>query len=959
MFGMPQIEASAEHAAQAAEARSQKGWDRRTALRFLGTNIALLAASCGKPYEEIVPYVRMPERLVPGIPLRFATSLELGGFGRGVLVTSQEGRPIKIEGNPLHPASLGATDIFAEAELLNLYDPERAQTVRQNGAIASWGEFLRAWQAQLNEHRNDGGASLRLLTGPITSPTLLKQIADLKKQFPHLHWHAYDPAEDSAARAGTQIAYGKQIESLPNFRDADVIVTLDADPIGAGPHQIAFARSFGERRRPRRGGAAMPRLYAIESVPTLTGANADHRLASHPGGVSTFAIELARRLGGSVPEMELAPERRHFADVLLRDLKAHQGRSLIFAGRSQPPAIHALVHWINAQLKAPISYIETPLKSTEQTGLKPLTESLDKGEVRSLIIMGCNPAYDVAAELNFGTVVEKAQFRAYCGLQANETAALCEWLLPVSHLLESWSDIRALDGTASIVQPLIAPLYDTRTAHQLIAMFGGAFDASSYDLVRETWRLATNGQDFEEWWRRALHDGAIPGTAAAPAQLGAPQIPNLSPSKPAEGITLVLAPDPSLWDGRYATNAWLQECPKPFTKQVWGNALSLNAEDAAAIGARDGDVIRLTRDSRHVDVPLHIQSGQARGVAGLTLGYGRTEAGPIGGGIGANAYILRDEASPWVLDHVGLTWAGGKEHLLKATAVTKLDDQDKDLYPVLTLEQLPGASLAHGYEHKPTLFPAWPRKEPAWAMVIDNTACIGCNACVIACQAENNIPAVGPEEVSWGRIMHWIRIDLYHGGRASGMNEAIAGFNPVPCMHCEKAPCEPVCPVAASVHDDEGLNVQVYNRCIGTRFCQANCPYKVRRFNWFGYADGQEFGNLGAESLKAAKNPNVTVRARGVMEKCTYCVQRISQARRTAEKENRDIREGEVVTACQAACPTRAIMFGDLMRKESEVSKLQAEPQHYALLGHLGTQPRTTYLARVRNPNPELHGGIG
>jgi molybdopterin-containing oxidoreductase family iron-sulfur binding subunit len=928
-------------------------------LQFLGANIALVASGCGKPPEEIVPYVKMPERLVPGIPLQFATTLELCGYGRGVLVTSQEGRPTKIEGNPLHPGSLGASDIFTEAEIFNLYDPERSQTVRQNGAIGSWEDFLSAWQPELYAHRADGGKGLRLLTGNVTSPTLLRQIGDLQTQFPNMIWHAYEPAEDSAARAGMQMAYGTRLEALPNFTEADVILTLDADPLGAGPHQIVFARGFSGRRHPRKGGPDLCRLYSVESAPTLTGANADHRLTLPPGGVSAFAAELARGLGGNVPAGGLTAEQQHFAEAVLRDLKAHRGRSLVFAGRTQPPEIHALAHWINAQLKAPITYIGTPVQSRAQLGLKALAASLNAGEVRSLIVIGCNPAYDAPGDLDFAKAVAKAAFRAHWGLYVNETAALCSWHLPASHALEGWSDLRAIDGTASIVQPLIGRLYDTATAHELIAIVGGALDASPYDLVRQTWQPAANGQDFEQWWRQALHDGVIPATKAAPAQLNAPQFPNLAASHPADGSTVVLAPDPCLWDGRFATNAWLQECPKPLTKQVWGNSLTLNGDDASAIGAQDGDLIRVSRGNRHIDVPLRILAGHAAGVASLSLGYGRTKAGIIGSGIGANAFVLRDEAAPWVLDNAGLARIGGRQDLVQATVATAIEGLGEELYPVLTSGQLPEASLGRGYEREPTLFPAWPRQEPAWAMVIDNTACIGCNACVIACQAENNVPIAGPEEVGWGRIMHWIRIDLYTERPATGSHETILGFNPVPCMHCEKAPCEPVCPVAASVHDNEGLNVQVYNRCIGTRFCQANCPYKVRRFNWFGYADGQQYGNLGAEILKAGKNPNVTVRARGVMEKCTYCVQRISQARRTAEKENREIAEGEVITACQAACPTRAIAFGDLMKKDAEIGKLRAEPQHYALLGHLGTQPRTTYLARVRNPNPELERGAG
>ncbi len=955
---MPPLELHPENA----PAGTGTGWNRRNALKLLGANIALLAAGCGKPREEIVPYVKMPERLIPGIPLRFATTLEFSGYGRGAVVVSREGRPTKIDGNPLHPGSLGATDVFAEAEILNLYNPDRSQTARLNGEISSWEEFIGAWQAELAAHRTNGGAGLRLLTGHVTSPALLHQIGELQKQLPKMVWHSYEPAEDGAARAGMQMAFGgRQLEALPNFGNADAVVTLDADPIGAGPHQIAFARSFSERRHPRKNGPAPLRLYAVESAPLLTGASADHRLALPPDGIAAFAAELARGLGANFPAAGLTQQQQRFADTVLGDLKAHQSRCLVLAGRSQPPQIHALVHWINAQLKAPIVYIDSPVKSLAQPGLKELTASLNGGEVNSLIVAGCNPVYDAPGSLGFAAAIKKAPFRVHFGLHANETAAACQWHLPASHNLESWSDLRAIDGTASVVQPLIEPIYDTKTVHELIALIGGAFSASPYDLVRQTWEPAAKGEDFETWWRRALHDGIIEATKFPAVDPGAPQLPSLPPpAAPAHrGVTLVLSPDPCLWDGRFAENAWLQECPKPLTKQVWGNGLSLNSKDAAALGATDGDLIRISRDNRWLDAPLRIQDGHAPGVAGLTLGYGRTHAGVIGSGVGANANLLRDEATPWVLTNVELKRVGGRQNLAMATAVTVLEGDYRDLYPILSLKQLPDASLAKNYEHEPTLFPAWARQEPAWGMVIDNTPCIGCNACVIACQAENNIPPVGPEEVEWGRIMHWIRIDLYRTAEASGGDEAIGGFNPVPCMHCEKAPCEPVCPVAASIHDDEGLNVQVYNRCVGTRFCQSNCPYKVRRFNWFGYADGQEYGNLGAESLKAGKNPNVTVRARGVMEKCTYCVQRISEARRTAEKENRQIRDGEVVTACQSACPTKAISFGDLMKKEAEVSKLQAEPQHYALLGHLGTQPRTTYLARVRNPNPVFERGEG
>ena len=701
----------------------------------------------------------------------------------------------------------------------------------------------------------------------------------------------------------------------------------------------------------------MLRLYAVEPMPTLTGANADHVVTVAPSDMERVACEIGRRLGAAVPDPMLSGPLSAFTDAVFNDLHSHYGRGLLLAGPTLSPEVQGLVVWINAKLNAPVVYLDPVAGSNEQPGLRELAESLNAGQVKTLIVIDCNPVYDAPADLDFKDALQKAEFRAHLSQIADETSALCDWHLPASHALESWSDLRALDGTASIVQPLIEPLYDTRTGHELIAILSGSSGAKSYDLVRDTWRSHASKDAFDGWWKKVLEDGVIPDTVSQPVDPGEPAVPEIKALKQSEGISLVLSPDPSLLDGRYAPNAWLQECPKPFTKQVWGNSLGMGKADAAKFGLAKGDRVRLTRGARQLEVPVLIGEGHADGIASLTFGYGRTAAGDIGTGVGANAFALRETTAPWVLDQIKIEKLSRSEDFAIATAVTRLNAATKDLFPVLTLAGLSSADLKRNQESQPSLLPQSPRPEPAWAMVIDNTACIGCNACVIACQAENSIPVVGPEEIEWGRIMHWIRIDAYEQDNGPGQTRVV-GFEPVPCMQCEKAPCEPVCPVAASIHDSEGLNVQVYNRCVGTRFCEANCPYKVRRFNFFGYADGQEYKNLGAEVLHAQKNPDVSVRARGVMEKCTYCVQRISRARREAEKENRPIRDGEVVTACEAACPTRAIHFGDL-DQNSEVRRLRSEPQHYALMGDLGTRPRTTYLARVFNPNPALEKGEG
>ncbi|HEX4080308.1 MAG TPA: 4Fe-4S dicluster domain-containing protein [Rhizomicrobium sp.] len=917
---------------------------RRDALHLLASSVAATMASCTQPTNEIIPYVNMPERLIPGEPLKFATSVALAGYGRGTIGITYEGRPTKLEGNPLHPASLGGSDVFMEADILDLYDPARSRAPRGPSMVNSWDEFLQAFEAARAHAVGNGGFRLRVLSGRITSPTFVRLWQALARGFPAARWHRYEPVDDDSETQGLKLAFSRPMLARPRISDANVVLCLGADPLGPGPEQPALARAFSTRRNSEKPGG-MLRLYACESAWTLTGANADHRLVLAPAAICDFALAVAARLGaddGSSPSLAFKKEVEAVSD----DLLAHRGHAMVLAGRTQPPELHALAAWMNARLGAPIDYIEPvdTVPGTHAGSLAALEHDLESGAVDALVIIGANPAYDRGVE--FSHMIGRARLSAHMGLYADETARACRWHLPMSHILESWSDIRGPDGTASIVQPLIMPLYDSRTPEALLALVTGNRSPRDYDLVRQTWNRGGNG-DFESWWRGAVERGVIEGTGAKPVTVSAPSLPQVKPAGPGR-LVVTTGPDPSIWDGRYANNAWLQECPKPFTMEVWGNAIEVSPEDAKEFGIADSKYARLTCGLAVVDAPVRIRSGQAKGVVAVTLGYGRVAAGPIGDGVGFNAWPLwarRNE--PVSLSPID---SGPATHTTFGHAV--LDEADDKLFPRFTLAELAKLRrpITRPESSEPTLLHTpQPDDGYAWAMVIDNGLCIGCNACVVSCMAENNVPVVGPDEIDRHRDMHWLRVDTYQSGEAAGLR---IGFEPVPCMHCEDAPCEPVCPVEASIHDTEGLNVQVYNRCIGTRFCESNCPYKVRRFNWFDYAGYQAYADMNAGTISAQRNPDVTVRARGVMEKCTYCVQRITRARRGAEREKRMIRDGEVVTACQAACPTGAISFGNRDDKHSHVVAQKSRGQHFALLASLGTRPRTTYLAHVSNPNP-------
>ncbi len=807
---------------------------RREFLKLMAASLALggLTACTSQPPEKIVPYVKAPEDVVPGKPLFFATAVaHPGGLGTGVLVESHMGRPTKVEGNPEHPASLGATDAAAQASVLTLYDPDRSQTLTYRGDIRPWSGFLTVLRSALGAQRARRGAGLRILTETVTSPTLASQLGALLRDLPEARWHQWEPVGRDPARAGARLAFGDYVDTHYRLANAEVILALDADFLGCGPAHLRYVRDFAARRRP--GAPEMNRLYVLESTLTTTGAKADHRLALAARDVESAARAVAARLGTGVPRRE-APALS-FVEPLVRDLARHRGRSAVIPGEHQPPAVHALAHAMNQALgnvgKTVVHTAPVEARPEDQlASLRALVQDMEAGRVELLLVLGGNPVFTAPADVPFATALAQVPLSVHLGLYHDETAALCHWHVPEAHSLEAWSDVRAFDGTVTIVQPLIAPLYGGKSAHELLAALGEPPDRSGYDLVRQQWQARRHGGDFEQAWRRWLHDGVVPGTALAPeAVVAAKAIPQ-SPA-PGGGLELVFRPDPTIHDGRHANNAWLQELPKPITHLTWDNVALVSPATAERLAVKSEDVVELTYRKRTVRAPVWVMPGHPDESVTVHLGGGRTRAGRVGTGTGFDAYALR------FADGLGFS-AGlevrptGERHPLAATQHHQRME-GRDIVRATTLER-----YLHEKPERPeleaTLYPLVPYPGHRWGMAIDLSACVGCNACVVACQAENNIPVVGRDQVQRGREMHWLRIDSYHTGDAAAPETY---FMPVPCMQCENAPCELVCPVEATVHGAEGLNDMVYNRCVGTRYCSNNCPYKVRRFNFFQYAD--------------------------------------------------------------------------------------------------------------------------
>ena len=1023
-------------------------WDnslsRRNFIKVMGASLAFagLTGCVIQPAEKIIPYVRANEDILPGKPLFFATAMSLGGVATGLLGKSYDGRPIKIEGSPEHPGSLGATDVLAQASLLGLYDPDRSQAVTYRGAPKTWQNFTIELRSAIDANRADGGAGIRFLTETVTSPTLIAQFKQIAAELPNSRWTQYEPVNNDNAIAGAKMAFGTAVQTVYKIDAADKILSLDKD-IFSG-FNVRYMKDFAKKRAFSEEKKEINRLYAVETTLTLTGAKSDHRLAVKPSQMAEIAKAVAAAVGVSGANAAgLSAEQLKWIGAMAADLKTSRGKSIVIPGDNQPPVVHALAHSINGALGnvgQTVIYTEPLAPFTEKTQIEQLRElvtDIDAGKVKILVVLGGNPVYNTPADLKLNADrMNKIPLRVHLGLYnintesqgVDETAELCQWHVNEKHYLESWGDSRAYDGTVTFVQPIIQPLYEGKNIYEFVQLFMKEnFDKKDLDIIKENWQKqgfgsltaaaikpapaapsaspsptnqsphsspltaaapavapAATGKSFEDNWRKIVHDGIVPNSAlpaktvtATTAFLSQPEV------KPANGGSLEISilPDPSVYDGRFTNNGWLQELPNPLTKITWDNValvspatarrLKLNggndaeeltggAQGTSFINTKGGnqfsDLVTLTYQGAEISKPvaMWIAPGQPDDVITIYMGYGRDKAGKIGSGLGYSAFdVMRSDAMNYGSGEIKLR---GEQATIASTQI-HFNMEGRDLIRVLDVENLEKTTEElkkkgeeeSGYDksmYEPFNYSEfdWQHK---WGMSIDLNNCVGCNACVIACQSENNIPVVGKEQVNRSREMHWMRIDAYFEGEVN--DPGGPHFQPLLCQQCEQAPCETVCPVHATVHSEEGLNDMVYNRCVGTRYCSNNCPYKVRRFNFLLYQDWN------TPQYKLMRNPEVTVRSRGVMEKCTYCMQRIAAARIEGRKDNnRRVRDGEVITACQSVCPTEAITFGDMNDPNSRVSIKKKDERNYVLLNELNTQPRTTYLAGLKNQNKEM-----
>ena len=922
---------------------------RRTLLKLMAASFGLAGlVACRRPEEKILPLAKGVEDYIPGKPMHYATAMTLGGFAFGLVVEAHGGRPTKVEGNPKHPASLGAASAMAQASVLGLYDPDRSRRVLHEGRPSDWNDFV----AFARERFAGNGDGIWVLSEAVNSPSLAAVRDHFRSALANTRWVEYEPLSRAAEVFGAEIAFGRKVQPHYQFDQAAVIVSLDGDFLGADAPTLAAIKQFSRGRHVESERDSMNRLYVFESGFSITGAMADHRFRVPSSGIAAVAKALAG----------LEPPADPRYDAVRKDLEAHRGRCIVIAGPRQPAAVHALAYLMNESLGnigRTVTFRE-PVAAPDTQGIVDLGRALAAGEVKTLLILGGNPVFTAPADAGLAANLEKAGAVIHLGLEVDETAAAAAWHLPQAHYLEAWGDVRAIDGTASVQQPLIAPLYDGKTAAEVLALISGYKDQRGYDIVRNFWMERFRG-DKELAWRTALHDGVIGGTSFAPVSVAINRASVLGAAArlavPSGGIEAVFFASSSVYDGRYLNNGWLQEMPDPMTKLTWDNAALMSPATAQELGVKTGDLVKIAAGERAIEVAAFVMPGQADGSIALELGYGRSKTGQVGRGCGHNVYPLRPAAAMGFLGGVTVN-ATGRTYRL----VTTQDHHSMEGRPLVreaTLEYYrEEPDFVDHAVHVPELESLYDNPaldgEYQWGMAIDLNQCTGCNACVVACQAENNIPIVGKREVARGREMHWIRLDRYFTGEE---NDPQAVFQPVACQQCENAPCENVCPVAATVHTPEGLNAMTYNRCVGTRYCANNCPYKVRRFNFLDW-----HGEL-AETEKMVFNPDVTVRMRGVMEKCTYCVQRIQEKKIEAKADGRRaIADGEIVTACQQTCPADAIVFGNLKDPASRVAKVKRRNRNYAMLAEINVKPRTTYLAKLRNANPELaapggHGG--
>ena len=942
---------------------------RRKFLTLMGASIAFAGlAGCRKPVEKIVPYVKAPENVVLGNPLNYTTTMPFGLNGYGLLVESHEGRPTKIEGNEKHPVTQGKGNRFTQASILDLYDPDRSNAVYRSGKRASWDDFKAAWDKLYREFGATAGEGLAVLSQPFNSPTLHRLYKEFKKVFPKSSWIAYEPLSDENILNGLRMLNGTPLQPLYAYEKAKVILALDADFMMGETNDIAAARGFAKGRAVQDVTDDMNRLYVVEQNYTVTGAMADHRLRMQwlqiPLFLKAVVAELIKQ-GAVIPGVSAVEVASDFdakwLSALAGDLLKNKGQALLVAGYRQPAEVHALCALINRALGnegKTVTYTrlnQAVLPSTAQLG--QLADNMQRGTVKALIMLGGNPLYNAPADMDFGNALQSVETTVHFSSHMDETSAQVLWHVPAAHFLESWGDVRSVDGTPSVIQPLIQPLFNGVEEVRMFHLLATGIDKKPYEIVRETWQSLLSGGDFEKKWRRALVDGVVPKDLPMTErltfkdkQINAMLSTDIfaAPKATAANPEIVFQASSALWDGRFANNGWLQETPDAVTKLAWDNPVLVSPRTAKELGVSNEDMLLVRLNGQEVKLPVWIVPGHADNSLTLTLGYGRSRAGRVGNKVGFNVYPLRNSKTLY-----GAQGASIKRTNDTYTLANTQDHGSMEGRPIVREASLSqykqNPDFAKEMVVHPPLESLWEEfsydQGYQWGMTIDLSSCIGCNACMVACQSENNIPVVGKELVHQGREMSWIRLDRYFSGN---LEDPDIVYQPVACQQCENAPCEQVCPVAATNHDAEGLNVMVYNRCIGTRYCSNNCPYKVRRFNYFNFTKDYP------ETIKMAQNPDVTVRSRGVMEKCTYCTQRIERAKITAKNEGRELRDGEVVTACQQTCPTDAIAFGNILDPESRVSKMKAQNRNYELLAELNVKPRTSYLAKLRNPNPEL-----
>ncbi len=941
------------------------GASRRTVLKLMAASFGLAGlAACHRPVEHILPNSKGTDadNYAPGEPYYYTTVTSLGGHITGLMVQTHDGRPTKIEGNPDHPHSLGAATALQQAAVLGVYDPDRSSKVLNGGKASTWADF----EAAVKALSLGDGAGLRFLSGVVTSPSLAALRAQTLQKYPKAKWVEYEAAARENELAGSALAFGQPYYIHPKLDKAKVILALDSDFLGLDSPSPFFTTLFSKRRKVN-GEAdleSMNRLYAVESQFSLTGANADHRLRMRGADVRQFAQDLAGALG-AMPALNVvnngaADKRAKFLAAVAKDLKAAGAEALVIAGPRQPASVQALAALINQSLGSTCVTYTKPVLENANSGLdalKNLTGEMSGGQVSTLVILGGNPVYTAPADLQFGVALSKVANSIHLGLEEDETAAAVKWHVPEAHFLESWGDHATSEGLAAIQQPMIEPMYGGKTASEIVSVLIGSKDTKSHDIVKNYWTAQFTGNK-EQSWRKALHDGVVASSKTVEAVKVSADAKKLAAALAAEarpaanGIEVGFYPSSSAWDGRFANNGWLQEAPDPISKLVWGNAAMISPGTAREQKLSDGDIVTLSRGNYKLEAAVLIQPGHADNAVSIALGYGRQSCGRVGKDVGFNANLIRTSDGFWFSQGFSMA-ATGKRHVHATTQERGTGDQQhgRPLVREGTIEEYKkNPKFAEEMAEVPELHSIYPEvsydKGYQWGMAIDLTSCTGCNACVLACVAENNTPVVGKDQVLRGREMHWIRMDRYYSGDE---NDPQVVEQPLPCMQCENAPCENVCPVQATTHSPEGLNDMAYNRCVGTRYCANNCPFKVRHFNFLNFHKHEP------EVIGLVYNPDVTVRMRGVMEKCTYCVQRIEEVRIKAKVDGRRaIKEGEIKTACQQTCPAEAIVFGNINDPESRVAKLKKQERNYAMLAELDIRPRTTYLAKLRNPNPEL-----